>query len=247
MSRRLVPVALLAAFILATLTPAPAAIPVEPTPDPALLVAGNSDSANGEWEPTGRATSVPIGVVVAASTATNVPEARQATATKRPPRPTHAPAPTTAPAGYAPITRLIISSIGVDAAVEVKTLEPDGEMQAPSDPDIAAWYDFSSQPVEAGNAVFSGHLDYADYGQAVFWRLGELTQGDLIEVVHQDGVVVRYRVTSIQPFAATDNATAIVASTGVAAITIITCQGTFDPASREYDERLVVTGLRVDS
>lgn len=154
--------------------------------------------------------------------------------------------PTDVPESYVPITRLLIPSIGVDAAVEVKSLETDGVMQSPGAPDIVTWYDFSSQPVDGGNAVFAGHLDYAGYGPAVFWRLNEIRLDDAIEVHQQDGTILRYRVTSVRPFAATDDASGIVASAGRPTITLITCDGAFDSEVREYDERLVVTGDRVD-
>jgi LPXTG-site transpeptidase (sortase) family protein len=154
--------------------------------------------------------------------------------------------PTDVPETYAPITRLLIPSIGVDAAVEVKSIGADGVMQAPGAPDVVTWYDFSSPPAGDGNAVFAGHLDYAGYGPAVFWRLGDLQGNDVIEVFQQDGTNVRYRVTSVRPFAATDDARAVIASTGRPTITLITCEGTFDGQARAYDQRLVVTGDRID-
>lgn len=147
---------------------------------------------------------------------------------------------------YAPMTRLRIQSLGIDSAIEVKTIDTDGVMQAPGAPDFVAWYDFSSQSVEDGNAVFAGHLDYAGYGPAVFWRLGDVQPGDIIEVHHADGVVVRYAVTSVQPFSATDDASSVVASQGRPTITLITCDGDFDPTDRAYADRLVVTGDRID-
>lgn len=149
-------------------------------------------------------------------------------------------------ASQASTTRLVIPSIGVDSAVEVKSLDPGGVMQTPSAPDVVSWYDFSSQPSDDGNAVFAGHLDYANYGIAVFWRLAELQPGALIEVYQRDDTVLTYRVTSVRSFAATDEATSVVASSGRPTITLITCEGTFDSATGAYDERLVVTGDRVD-
>lgn len=147
---------------------------------------------------------------------------------------------------YALITRFVIPSIGVDSAVEVKSLGPEGVMQAPGAPDIVSWYDFSSQPVDGGNAVFAGHLDYAGYGPAVFWRLGEVQPDDVIEVSLQDGRIVKYLVTAVRSFAATDDASEVVASSGKPTITLITCNGTFDSEAGAYDERLVVTGDRID-
>lgn len=154
--------------------------------------------------------------------------------------------PSATPVSYAPLARLRIPSIGVDAAVETKSLDPDGTMQSPGAPDVVSWYDFSAQPVADGNAVFAGHVDYAGYGPAVFWRLGELQLGDIIEVAAQDGMLRRYQVTTVRPFEATADASGVVASAGKPTITLITCDGTFDQDTRAYNQRLVVTGERVD-
>ncbi len=154
--------------------------------------------------------------------------------------------PTEVPETFAATTRLVIPSIGVDAPVEMKSVGSDGVMQTPGAPGVVSWYDFSSPPAGGGNAVFAGHLDYAGYGPAVFWRLGELQAGDVIEVYQQDGTIVRYHVTSVRPFAATDDAREVIGSTGRPTITLITCEGAFDAQAREYNQRLVVTGNRID-
>ena len=154
--------------------------------------------------------------------------------------------PTDIPETYASITRIRIPSIGVDAVVEVKSVGSDGVMQTPSAPDVVTWYDFSSLPAGDGNAVFAGHLDYAGYGPAVFWRLGELQPGDVTEVYQQDGTILRYVVTAVRPFAATDDARGVIGSTGRPTITLITCVGVFDGEARSYDQRLVVSGDRID-
>jgi LPXTG-site transpeptidase (sortase) family protein len=160
--------------------------------------------------------------------------------------PTVSPAPTGLPASHAPTARLVVPSIGVNAAVETKSVDQDGTMQSPSGPDVASWYDFSSQPGGSGNSVYAGHLDYAGYGPAVFWYLGELQPGDVIEVHLQDGSVLTYHVSAVQIFAASDDASSVVASSGRPTITLITCDGAFDSDGRSYDKRLVVTGDRVN-
>ena len=81
----------------------------------------------------------------------------------------------TARASTALPARLVIPKIGVDAPVAVKGLDPNGAMQNPNGPEDVAWCDFTSRPGQGGNAVFSGHLDYHDYGPAVIARLREMT------------------------------------------------------------------------
>jgi LPXTG-site transpeptidase (sortase) family protein len=138
-------------------------------------------------------------------------------------------------------SRLVIPVIGVDAPVEIKSLDENNAMQTPDQPFDVVWYDFSGQPGAAGNAVFAGHLDYHDVGPAVFWDLGTLNEGDVVQVRMEDGTQLEYRVTAIATF---DEATApvhdIVAPTSVPSITLITCAGAFDEDTRLYDQRLVV-------
>ena len=141
--------------------------------------------------------------------------------------------------------RIQIPSIGVDAPVEVKSIDANGVMQNPSSSDAVAWYDFTSRPEDRGNAVFAGHLDYAGVGPAVFWKLGSLSTGDEVKVTLGDGSIVKYRVNGVRSVPADADASDIVASGDVAKITIITCEGSFDPASQNYNKRTIVTGERV--
>ena len=146
-----------------------------------------------------------------------------------------APAPTALP------VRLVIPKIGIDAPVTVKGLDPNGVMQNPNGPEDVAWYDFTARPGQGGNAVFSGHLDYHDYGPAVFARLREMTAGDLVEVRLEDGTVLRY-VVSISVLYPADSAPSqeIVGPTGREMVTLVTCGGTWQGRPQGYSHRLVV-------
>jgi LPXTG-site transpeptidase (sortase) family protein len=147
----------------------------------------------------------------------------------------------TAAAPAALPVRLLIPRIGVDAPVTVKGLDPNGAMQDPNGPEDVAWYDFTARPGQGGNAVFSGHVDYHDYGPAVFARLREMTAGDLVEVRLEDGTVHRYVVTVSVLYPA-DSAPAqeIVGPTGREMVTLVTCGGTWQGQPRGYSHRLVV-------
>ena len=153
---------------------------------------------------------------------------------------------TEAAAPPAHITRLQIPAIGVDAPVEIKSLDGNGVMQAPDSPTVVAWYDFSALPEDQGNVVFAGHLDYAGVGPAVFWELEQVQSGDMIDVIEQGGRIFRYQITSVKSYSATSDASQVVASTGNPTITLITCSGSFDRATQSYSQRIVVTGVLVD-
>jgi LPXTG-site transpeptidase (sortase) family protein len=140
----------------------------------------------------------------------------------------------------------LIPAIGVDAPVTVKGLRADAVMEVPNGPEDVAWYNFTARPGMGGNAVISGHLDYHDYGAAVFWRLKELKDGDLVEVRLADGSVLRYQVSlKLSYDARIAPVTEIVGPTSKEVVTLITCGGSFDSGSRTYDQRLVVRAERI--
>jgi LPXTG-site transpeptidase (sortase) family protein len=139
------------------------------------------------------------------------------------------------------IVRIEIPGLEIDAPIVTLGVDPDGAMQTPAGPTEVGWYNFSSRPGLGGNLVFSGHLDYLNYGPAVFWRLREAQQGDIIRVVLEDGSVATYTVSDVQHYdEATAPVQAIIGPTDTETVTLITCAGSFDPASREYNQRLVV-------
>ncbi|HEX7101638.1 MAG TPA: sortase [Nitrolancea sp.] len=201
----------------------------------AVTIAGTPDTTSPVGTATPTSTAVPLPTAVKSPTPANpvVPVVAGATATETIQTQT-------------PITRVRIPRIGVNAPVEIKSLDGDGVMQAPDSPSVVAWYDFSAQPGSDGNTVFAGHLDYAGVGPAVFWNLGTLQAGDEIDVADEDGRSFRYRVSSVRSYAVTADAGPIVASTGNPTITLITCDGTFNRATGEYNQRIVVSGTLID-
>ena len=146
----------------------------------------------------------------------------------------------------APIARLVIPKFGVDAPVVVRGIDGNGVMQSPDGPTDVAWYDFTARPGSGSNAVFSGHVDYINYGAAVFWNVRNLEMDDTIEVRLDDTTVYSYRVIAKEQInAATADVGTIVGHTEREIITLITCGGTFDPSSGQYDDRVIVQAERV--
>ena len=169
-----------------------------------------------------------------------------------PPIYTPTPGPTPTPTGQFPpgssaaIERLVIPTVKIDAPVVTKGTDEAGMMQTPDNGVDTAWYDFSAHPGSGGNAVFSGHVDYIKIGKAVFWGLKDLNEGDVIEVHLVDGTVYRYAVSLKQQYdAATAPVDQIVGQTSVETVTLITCSGTFNRATHQYDKRLIVRAQRI--
>jgi LPXTG-site transpeptidase (sortase) family protein len=142
----------------------------------------------------------------------------------------------------APGSRLVIPSIDVDASIIAVGVDGSGAMGMPSNGWDVGWYDFSALPGQPGNSVMTGHVDYYDVGAAVFWRLRDLGSGDEVEVyLPEGGGVAIYQVTEVESYdAGTAPLDAIIGPTTDDVLTLITCDGSFNPSMREYDHRLVV-------
>jgi len=155
-----------------------------------------------------------------------------------------------------------IPAIGVDAHVSARTVGRDAVMPSPNGPADVVWYDMGlwngmgGSPGGGQNAVFSGHVDYADpvpyanvsyRGQAVFSQLHLLSQGDIIEVDYR-GQTLRYKVEWRKQLSAggqTDWGSLWSSKTEVDSITLYTCGGEFDFHTREYEDRVVVRAVRI--
>ncbi|MCP4538035.1 MAG: sortase [Chloroflexi bacterium] len=115
------------------------------------------------------------------------------------PTPTQPPTPTPAPPAPAPPTRIIISSIDVDAPVSPvswQTIEVDGKDQAAwevLDMYAAGWHESSAPLGMPGNTVLNGHN--TTYGE-VFRDLYTLNAGDEI-VVYADDKPHTFAVTEV--------------------------------------------------
>ncbi len=146
--------------------------------------------------------------------------------------------------------RLVVSRLGINAPVNYRGVGGDGVMGNPAGAYDVVWYDFSSfgglggYPGSGGNAVFAGHVDYRGVGPAVFFRLRGVTEGDVIEYHRADGQVVRYSVIWFADVAPTEDFGGYVTAAAGDVITLITCNGEFDFAAREYSHRRVVRAAR---
>ena len=160
----------------------------------------------------------------------------------------------------ATLGRLRIPVLGVDAPVGQRYV--DQKMPNPTGPGDVVWYDFSEWdglggvPGGGRNAVFSGHVDYnfpipwaeAHYrGEGVFFDLRLLSPGDVIEV-EVGGKTMQYTVKWTRQIAAdgpdSDWLPVLTGDVPVDSITLITCGGEFDVATKSYRDRFIVRAER---
>ena len=161
----------------------------------------------------------------------------------------------------ATLGRFRIPSLSVDAPLGTRFVSgDDGTMPNPTGPGDVVWYDLSAwdglggAPGAGGNAIFSGHVDYAAYvayadvqfrGRGVFFHLDLLSPGDVIEV-EVNGETLRYVVQWRRQVSAADANWSEIFSgdVGQDSITLYTCGGDFDFSTRTYSDRTVVRARR---
>jgi sortase (surface protein transpeptidase) len=141
--------------------------------------------------------------------------------------------------------RLIIPAIGVRTRLIKLGRTAAGALQVPATTSVAGWYTGSPRPGEIGAAVIAGHVD-SYRGPGVFFRLRQLTAGDLILVRRANGSLVAFRVVQARVVRkATFPTQAVYGAAPAAELRLITCGGTFDYATRSYLANLIVTAVEV--
>jgi hypothetical protein len=81
----------------------------------------------------------------------------------------------------------------------------------------------------------------------VFFRLGDLEAGDLIEVLYDDGTELAFEVQARALYPKEElPLQAIFSKEGPPVLTLITCGGGFDPSVSRYDSNVVVYATPAD-
>ncbi len=153
--------------------------------------------------------------------------------------------------GQVPVA-IRIPDADVDAEVEKQQIV-DGQMLDPTGPWVVAWYEQSARAGEIGNMLGSGHVDYWGVGPSVFRNVADLTEGAPIEVTGKGGTVYTYEVEYVRQIELATvtteelNSPELVGQTDYAAISLITCGGTFDYENGEYLFRDLIRGRLVSA
>jgi sortase (surface protein transpeptidase) len=136
--------------------------------------------------------------------------------------------------------RVEIPSIGVASSLDRLGRAPDGTIQEPARWEVAGWYAPGTRPGDPGSAVILGHVD-SKGGPAVFFRLRELRQGDMVTVRRADGSSVRFVVQRTEQYPKdrfpTDD---VYYPTLTPALRLVTCGGQFDATVGRYRSNLIV-------
>jgi sortase (surface protein transpeptidase) len=136
--------------------------------------------------------------------------------------------------------RVTIPQIRVTSSLERLSKERDGTVEAPHQWAVAGWYALGPRPGDLGSAVILGHVD-SKSGPAVFFRLRELRQGDLVAVTRQDGSTVQFVVDRTEQYLKQRFPTEdVYFPTLTPTLRLVTCGGVFDPGTGHYRSNLIV-------
>lgn len=137
-------------------------------------------------------------------------------------------------------TGLRIPAIGVEQQELTDLgLKDDGAMAVPDFGD-AGWYERGPKPGEPGGGVIAAHYDSTD-GPDVFYDLGELERGDVVEVDAADGRTGVWRVTGSQQTPKDElPGDRIWPGGDQPQLALITCGGVFDESTGHYTHNEIV-------
>ena len=137
--------------------------------------------------------------------------------------------------------RLKIPKINVDAGLDTVGLTPQGAVDVPKDLKSAAWFDLGPRPGESGNSVIVGHYGWKKGIPAVFNNLHKLEKGDKLYLEDASGVRTTFVVRESRSFDPDAEAPEVfLSSDGKSHLNLITCEGVWNKASKNYSQRLVV-------
>lgn len=186
-----------------------------------------------------------------ASSSSTAPPA-PATSSQPPPAATAEPTPAAAPASPTVVRGEVprsvrIPAIDLEAPLIDLGIAPDGQMEVPSDYDEVGWFTGGGRPGGFGPTVIAGHVD-SPTGAAVFFRLKELTEGDLVEVTDAAGTTFPYTVTAVADYPKSSFPTQdVFGAVADDELRLITCGGVFDASAASYVDNRVVYAVRTAS
>jgi len=148
--------------------------------------------------------------------------------------------PTTAPKAGVTVTHVSIPDIGVSSDIELLTLDPAGALLPPVDFNKAGWYSGGVVPGQIGPAIIAGHIDSVT-APAVFANLHKVTPGMKILVSLSDGSAITFEANRSEVAPKTQfPSSSVYGNVPTPQLRVITCDGTFNPATGHYDDNLVV-------
>ena len=135
--------------------------------------------------------------------------------------------PITGPVNSSPPARMIIQSIKVDAPIMTLGRDANLALEVPDYQNsrnpgaVVGWYNVFPVPGSGSNAIFAGHVTFD--GRAVFYHLDQVSPGDTVKIVTEDGKTLVYQV--FENLTVDPSRVDVLNATKEDTITLITCGG----------------------
>lgn len=142
--------------------------------------------------------------------------------------------------------RIIIPAVGVNADIIDIGVTPQNNLDVPPNFVQAGWYKYGPIPGAQGNAVIDGHVDNGGSTPGPFKNLKNVRIGDLISVKLNNDTYQTFRIasTSVVDYKKFPSESVFRGGSD-SVLKIITCHGTFLPLADTYNQRLIVTAVKV--
>ncbi|QGV80576.1 class F sortase [Streptomyces ficellus] len=127
--------------------------------------------------------------------------------------------------------------------VDPVTADRTGAMAVPESPARLGWWALGAPPGAArGTVLLAGHLDSAAEGAGPFEALHDVPLGARAHLTTADGRHHTYRIVARRTYAKEALPQDVFTPRGTPRLVLVTCTGTFDPATHAYAENLVLYG-----
>lgn len=134
---------------------------------------------------------------------------------------------------------LIIPAISVDANIQNLGVTPNGEMEVPGNIIEVGWFKLGPRPGEKGSAVIAGHLNGENNKAGVFLNLDKLEAGDKLYIKDDNGASIVFVVREKRVYDS-GYADDVFSRSDGAYLNLVTCDGVWNEAKKNYSKRLVV-------
>jgi hypothetical protein len=147
--------------------------------------------------------------------------------------------------------RLEVPELDIAMSILPTALDSRGDMAIPVSAFDAGWYQYSAAPgASQGAMVIASHVFTVAEGEGPFLRLLRAEIGQSVTVIDSEGVVHRYRITTIEQIAKDAvPLDRIFTTVGPAHLVLVTCGGDYDTGYAggrgRYEDNVIVTALRV--
>ncbi len=136
---------------------------------------------------------------------------------------------------------LEVSRLNIKARIESVGQDSQGRMDVPKQDMNVAWYNLGAKPGERGNAVLAGHFDTPTGAPAIFYYLSKLQAGDELTISDDQGQKYKYKVVQTNSYDSNKfPLQEVFGSINKSRLNLITCEGVWNPTTKNYSQRLVV-------